>query len=149
MFKPRIVLLLPILLLSACGGEPQDTRPGQPVAHRRAAFKEMIRHVEPMGVMMRTDAFDANKFHALVNGLMLERDKPWQYFAPDTLYPPSRARAEVWSKPEQFAAEKQAFIDATDKLAAVAGTKDKQIAAEAFAAVQKTCKSCHDAFKAD
>jgi cytochrome c556 len=147
--RTRIALLLPILLLSACGGEAPDTRPGQPVAHRRAAFKEIIKSFEPMGVMIRTDEYDSAKFQSLTSSLMAERDKPWQYFLPDTLYPPSRAKAEVWSKSEQFAAEKKAFFDATDKLAAIVGTKDKHVAGEAFAAVQKTCKDCHDTFKTD
>jgi cytochrome c556 len=147
--KTRIVLLLPVLFLTACGGEPPDTHPGQPVAHRRAAFKEIIKSFEPMGVMIRGDEYDSAKFQSLTNSVMALRDKPWQYFLPDTMYPPSRSKAEVWTKADEFAAEKKAFFDATDKLAAIAGTKDKRVAGEAFSAVQKTCKDCHDAFKND
>jgi len=140
-------LLLAVLLLSACGGEPEDTRPGQPVAHRRAAFKEMIKSFEPMGVMFRSGKFNAGKFQLLVNELMARREAPWPYFQPDTLYPPSHAKPQVWSEADKFARSKQDFFDATDRLAAVAATQDARVAEEAFRAVEATCKECHQAFK--
>ncbi len=146
MSKKNAVLLLAVVAVAACG-EPQDTRPGQPVAHRRTAFKEILKAFEPMGVMLRTDAFDATKFQVQARQLMALRDGPWSYFAPDTLYPPSHAKAEVWSEAEKFAADKKAFFDATDKLAAVAGSADKNAAEAAYGAVEESCKNCHKTFK--
>lgn len=142
---PFIVLALP-LVLSACG-EPQDTRPGQPVAHRRAAFKEILEVFEPMGLILQKDSLDSRTFQALAKQLLAKRDAPWGYFAPDTLYPPSHARAEVWRDAEKFAAGKKAFFDATDKLATIAGSQDRAQLEAAYLAVQDTCKSCHKAFK--
>jgi cytochrome c556 len=146
---PRLlrVVLVSATLLVACGAEPEDTRPGQPVAHRRAAFKELIKSFEPMGVMIREDKYNPQRFAALAASVISLRDAPWQYFGPDTQYPPSRAKDEVWSRPEQFEADRKAFYDATDKLAAVAGTKDAKVAAAAFQAAEKTCRNCHDTFK--
>jgi cytochrome c556 len=135
------------VLLSACSSEPEDTRPGQPVAHRRAAFKELLREFEPMGTMLRDNAFDAQRFAAQAAKVKALSDRPWQYFEPGTQYPPSHAKDEVWSKPAEFDAQRQAFLTATDKLAAVAGTKDAKVAAAAFQAAEKTCKDCHDGFK--
>ena len=146
MHKTTVILALSAALLAACG-EPADNRPGQPVAHRRAAFKEILRVFEPMGVMVRTDEYNADRFKALATELVTKRDEPWSYFAADTLYPPSHAKAEVWSQADKFAAEKKGFMDATDKLAAVAGTKDAKQAAAAYHAVEDTCESCHKAFK--
>lgn len=145
---PRLVLLCSLAaLLTACGAEPEDTRPGQPVAHRRDAFKEMIRHFEPMGTMVRKESFNAPKFTSLASSLIAVRDKPWQYFQPDTLYPPSKATEAVWSKPAEFEAARKAFIDATDKLQSVAGTQDARTAKAAFEEVEKTCRDCHEVFK--
>ncbi|HTY99031.1 MAG TPA: cytochrome c, partial [Rhodocyclaceae bacterium] len=104
MHKTTVILALSAALLAACG-EPADNRPGQPVAHRRAAFKEILRVFEPMGVMVRTDEYDADRFKALATELVTKRDAPWSYFAADTLYPPSHAKAEVWSQADKFAAE--------------------------------------------
>jgi cytochrome c556 len=147
MTKTSILMLLSVLVLSACGGEAKDTRPGQPVAHRRAAFKAILRASEPMGVMLHEDQYDAKRFQALVGQLMTLRDKPWGYFKPDTLYPPSKAKPGVWTKADKFAADKRAFLAATDKLAAIAGTTDAIEAAHAYNAVRETCRNCHDEFK--
>ncbi len=147
MFKTTAVLLIAALILVACGDEPKDTRPGQPVAHRRAAFKEIVRTFEPMGAMLRTDSYDQKKFQLLVGEFMIRRDGPWDYFGTDTLYPPSHAKAGVWNEAEKFAANKKAFLSATDKLGAIAGTADKKIAASAYFEVEKSCKDCHDVFR--
>lgn len=142
-----VPLLIVPILLAACGGEPPDTRPGQPVAHRRAAFKELLKAFEPIGVMMRKGPYQPEQFKMLTAGVIARRDAPWPYFQPDTLYPPSRAKPGVWNDPTRFAADKKAFFDATDKLAAVAGTKDEDAARAAFEAVQSACRDCHKAFK--
>lgn len=142
----RSVLMLSALTLFACG-EPPDTHPGQPVAHRRAAFTEILKAFEPMGMMLRTDAYDPKRFQALSRQLLDRRDGPWGHFGADTLYPPSNAKAEVWQDGTTFAAAKQAFFDATDKLAAIAGTPDKMQAAAAYRAVEDSCRNCHKAFK--
>ena len=134
------------LLLSACGGEPEDTRPGQPVAHRRAAFKDLIKAFEPIGVMFRAEKFNSGKFKLQVSEVMARREAPWPYFQPDTNYPPSRSRPEVWSEPEKFERMKQDFFKATDQLAVVSGD-DARAAEAAFRAVESTCKDCHQAFK--
>jgi len=147
MSKTSILMLFSVLALAACGGEPEDTRPGQPVAHRREAFKAILRASEPMGVMLRENEYDAKRFQVLAGQLMNVRNGPWGYFAPDTLYPPSHAKPEVWSQADKFADEKKAFFDATDQLAAVAGTSDGVKAALAYKAVEEACHGCHKTFK--
>ncbi|MBX3680565.1 MAG: cytochrome c [Rhodocyclaceae bacterium] len=151
MYRKPFAILLCALALAGCNSEPEDTRPGQPVAHRRAAFKEIIKAFEPMGVMMRTDSYDAAKFKVLTAQLMARRDVPWQYFTADTLYPPSHARAEVWSEADRFAADKKAFFDATDALArvvdAAGGAPDEVTARNAYRDVEAACENCHKTFK--
>ncbi len=147
MSRKLVALLFVPVLLSACGGEAEDTRPGQPVAHRRTAFKELMKAFEPIGIMMREGPYEAEKFKPLVDGVMARRDAPWQYFQPDTLYPPSKAKPEVWSDAAGFAAEKKTFFDATDKLAAAAKTSDENSARAAAKAVEDTCRDCHKAYK--
>ena len=147
MRKLTSILLVSVLALSACGGEPADTRPGQPVAHRRAAFKEILKAFEPMGVMLRTGEYDAKRFQAWSRQLMTVRNGPWSYFKAGTQYPPSHATDAVWNDAAKFAADKQAFFDATDKLAAAAEKLDKAQAATAYEAVQNACRDCHKTFK--
>lgn len=150
MHKPSLTglaLLSAIALLTACG-EPEDTRPGQPVKQRQQAFKEIINSFEPMGVMLRKGSYDADRFLAFAEKLHAARDLPWSHFGADTHYPPTKAKAELWQQPQQFEADKQAFLQASDALLAAAQSKDKARIQPAYDAVHDSCKACHDRFKA-
>lgn len=147
MRPPRLLLaaLLP-LLLTACG-EPADTHPDKPVTHRRAAFQKILHAFEPMGVQMRKGPYDAKKFLAHASELASVKEGPWSYFGPDTNYPPTHAKAALWTEPERFASERQNFIKAVDKLLLAAESRDEQQVRPAYEAVHDTCRSCHKAFK--
>jgi cytochrome c556 len=142
-----LLLLAALTGLSACGKPVEDTRPGQPVKTRQVAFKEMLRVFEPMGTMLRTNTYHAEKFAALAGELITKRDAPWQHFGADTHYPPTKAKPEVWSKPAQFERERQAFIAATDVLLAAAQGRQAEPARKAYFKVYDLCQSCHQEFK--
>lgn len=142
-------LLLPLLLpliLTACG-EPEDTGPGQPVAHRRTAFKNILKAFEPMGVRLRSDKYEPEEFILMVKALEQTKDGPWSYFTPESNYPPTHASDKVWSEPQKFEAGRQAFFDGVGRLAQAAETRDKDKVAAAYSALQSTCKDCHQVFK--
>jgi cytochrome c556 len=145
-FKFRLFLLSTVALLAACG-EVEDTRPGQPVKTRQTAFKEIVKAFEPMGVMLRENRYDADKFAAHAERLLARRDGPWSHFGPDTNYPPTKATPDVWQQPEQFEKDKQAFLAATDALLAAARSKDKAQSEAAYDKVHEACKTCHKQFK--
>jgi cytochrome c556 len=84
------------------------------------AFKQIVKAFEPMGVMLRKDRYDADKFLPLAEALIAKREEPWSHFGADTNYPPTKATPEVWKQPEVFEKNKQAFISATDALLAAA-----------------------------
>jgi cytochrome c556 len=142
-----ICALLPILLTLAACGEAEDTHTGQPVKHRRLAFQEMLKVFEPMGTMLRTNEYDVEKFANLGAELRTRRDAPWEFFAPDTNYPPTKAKPEVWSKAGDFAAEKRAFLAATDELLTATQTGQRAQVERAYFNVYEHCQSCHKAFR--
>jgi cytochrome c556 len=144
--KFRLFLLLTVTLLSGCS-EVEDTRPGQPVKQRQVAFKEIVKAFEPMGVMLRKERYDADKFLPLAEKLVAKRDAPWSHFGPDTNYPPTKATPEVWKQPEAFARDKQSFIAATDALLVAAQSKDKGQVEKTYDTVHEACKTCHKQFK--
>jgi cytochrome c556 len=146
----RIALALPLIAvvgLAGCQPVVEDTRPGQPVKTRQVAFKEMLKVFEPMGTMFRTDRYEPEKFAGLAGELMAKREAPWRHFAPDTRYPPTKAKAEVWSDPARFERERQAFFAATDDLLTAAKTLDRATAEKAYFKAYDRCQSCHDRFK--
>ena len=144
-------LLLPLclsaLLLTACSGAVEDPLPGQPIKHRQEAFKEMLRAFEPMGTMLRADAYDPDRFAAMSATLDGLKDKPWGYFVADSQVPPTKARAEVWSRADEFERSRVAFIDAVDKLNQAAIARDKTVIGPIYDAVYKTCQDCHRSFR--
>lgn len=145
--KIHLVALLTVVFLAGCG-EVEDTRPGQPVKTRQTGFKEIIKVFEPMGVMLRENRYDADKFLTMANGLIAKRDAPWAHFGPDTNYPPTKATELVWQETERFERERVAFFNATDALLAAAQKKEKSAVDTAYKAVYETCQNCHKPFKA-
>jgi cytochrome c556 len=143
--KLLVALLLP-LAIAACG-EPADTRPGQPVAHRRAAFEKILHAFEPMGVQLRKKQYKPESFLTWAKELAAVKSEPWKYFSADTNYPPTHATPKVWSEPEQFEKEQQTFLAAADALVVAAESSDENKVALAYEAVHDHCRSCHKVFK--
>ena len=147
-FATRLTLVvLSALTLAACSSEVPDTHPDQPVTKRKQAFKAMLRSFEPMGVMLRTHGYRADEFARLANELNSRRDAPFNSFAADTHYPPTKAKAAVWERTQEFESERQKFYELTDALAAAAQTHDEASVRTAYDKVHASCKSCHDDFK--
>jgi cytochrome c556 len=144
--KPIVLFVVMFGALAGCG-QVEDTRPGQPVKTRQAAFKEMLKVFEPMGTMLRSGPFDADRFAGLTVELMTKREVPWIHFGADTNYPPTKAKAVVWSQAEQFATERKAFMAATDELSSAAQTRQVAAAEKAYFKVYEACQSCHKRFK--
>ncbi|MBI4995521.1 MAG: cytochrome c [Rhodocyclales bacterium] len=148
MRHPAVILfamLLP-LGLAACG-EPEDTGPGRPVAHRREAFKSILRAFEPIGVSLRADKYAPDRIIAMAEQLNRVKDGPWGYFTPGSDYPPSRATAKVWSEREQFEAGRRAFSAATESLLAAAAARDEARVRAAYEVLEATCRDCHKVYK--
>jgi len=148
--RPATLLLAALLplTLTACGEAP-DNHPDKPVTQRRAAFQKILKAFEPMGVQMRKGPYDAKKFLEQAQALAAVKDGPWAHFGPDSNYPPTRAKAAVWSEAERFAQERQNFLQVVDRLAVAAESRDEKQVRPAYEAVHDSCRSCHKTFKGD
>lgn len=134
--------------LTACNDIPKDTHPGQPVTKRKAIFKQIMRTLEPMGMVAneRKD-YDRQEFLASAQELKQLATQPWAFFTPDSNYPPSRAKAEVWQKPAEFKQAQEKLQTAADQLAKAAESDNLDIIRPAVKEVQKSCKACHNQFR--
>lgn len=147
MLRPLFLAIIVFPLLVTACGEPEDTRPGQPVTQRRTAFKEILKSFEPMGVQLRNQRYDAKQFAVLANHLNKAKEGPWTHFGPNTNYPPTKAKAAVWSEPEKFEASRQSFLKAAESLVVAAESHDGKLVSVAYEAVHDTCRACHKYFK--
>jgi cytochrome c556 len=60
----------------------------------------------------------------------------------------TQALADIWAKPAQFKAAMKMFSEAAPKLNAAASAGDVAAIKTAFGDVGKSCKNCHDQFRA-
>jgi cytochrome c556 len=59
----------------------------------------------------------------------------------------TRARAEIWTRPEDFKAAQKVFSDAAPKLLAAANAGDLHTVRSTYGDLGKACKNCHDTFR--
>ncbi|MDD5403780.1 MAG: cytochrome c [Sulfuricella sp.] len=143
-----LIAIAAAFALTACSGTPKDTHPGQPVTKRKAVFKHMLRALEPMGMVARDrKEYDRQEFLASAQELKHLVTQPWIYFTPDSDYPPTRAKADVWQKPAEFKQAQEKLQTAADQLAKAAESGNLDIIRPAVKEVQKSCKACHDQFR--
>lgn len=144
----QVLAIAASLLLTGCGAEPVDNHPGQPVTKRKAVFKQIMRTLEPMGMVVRNHQdYDREAFLAGARELKQLATQPWVYFTPDSNYRPTRAKAEVWQKPAEFSQAQQRFQASTDALVKVAERGDLEAIRPVLNEVEKNCQSCHRQFR--
>lgn len=61
----------------------------------------------------------------------------------------TQAKAEIWSKPAEFKTAMNNFAAAAPKLQTAANSGDVAAIKTAFANTGKTCKGCHETFRAE
>ena len=134
--------------LAGCSDEPKDTHPDQLVTKRRGVFKQFGKVLEPMGLVARDrQTYNARAFNVSAEELNKLASQPWAYFTPDSNYPPTRAKPEVWSKAADFKVAQDNYQGTTQQLLKAAQAGDLVAIRLAVDGVQKSCKSCHDSFR--
>jgi cytochrome c556 len=124
-----------------------------PVSARQDIFKQFKKDAGAMGKMVKSDAISKEEFSKLAAHLDEVAQQPWQHFPAGTASGQASkktdAKAEIWSKPTDWTKAVDGFKAETAKLKQVAAAGDTASIKNQFAAVQKSCKSCHDAFRKD
>lgn len=165
--------LTALTLLTACGGQSNGTAPAAsepapasasaPAASPTSALspKEAVKEREKlmksfkedfgtMGKMVKGETpYDAAAFQAAADNLAADADKPWVHYTPESANEESDAKPEVWSKPDEFKKEIEKFTAATAALKTAAASGKPDDVKKPFGGVGQSCKSCHDAFRAD
>jgi cytochrome c556 len=137
-------------LLLACSDAGKDTHPDQLVTKRQAIFKKFTKALEPMGLVARErNDYIKTEFMANAQALQELSKQPWVYFSAEGNYQPSRAKPEIWTRPDDFKKAQTGYLTAVDQLVAVSGSSDMPSIKAAVDEVQKSCKTCHDQFRLD
>ena len=143
-----LTLIASTAFLGACSDGAKDTHPQQLLTKRITIFKKMTKTLEPLGLVARgRQDYVKSEFVEGAQALKDLSSQPWAFFTADGNYPPTRAKPEVWSKPDEFKQAQNKYLASVDKLVEVSGSADMAAIATAVDAVQKSCKSCHDQFR--
>lgn len=147
-YTPALLAIASALLLAACDTASRDAHPDQPVSKRKAIFKQMMRTLEPLGMVARNRQ-DYKQEEFLAGALELEQlsNQPWVHFTPDSNYPPTRAKAEVWQNPMEFQQARDKFKASADQLVKAARSGNLDRVRPAVEEVEKSCKACHNQFR--
>lgn len=148
LLSSSLITIATAFALTACNDIPKDDHPGQPVTKRKAAFKQIMRTLEPMGMVARNSKdYERQEFLASAQELKKLTTQPWIYFTPDSNYAPTRAKAEVWQKPAEFKQAQENLQATVDQLAKAAESGNPDIIRPAVKEVEKNCKACHEQFR--
>jgi cytochrome c556 len=129
-----------------------DEKPAHPtVAYRHTLFEAAAKHMKMSGMIAKGEIDRP--------GDMLVHATALQGLSQDlvSLFPAGTgpdqaktdAKAEIWSKPAQFATAATAFKDATAGLVDAAKTNDKAKFGAALGKVGESCGGCHETFRAE
>lgn len=115
--------------------------------YRQATMKAVGGHMAAMAANVKGEVKHADhlKMHAAAMAGLAKA-------APDVFMKGSeggKAKADVWSKPEDFKKAMAAFQTAAANLEKASMGDDKKAFGAAFGALGKTCKGCHDSFKSE
>jgi cytochrome c556 len=118
------------------------------IAERMAAMKTMTKELKAIGEMLLGKvAFDAAAVHHHADVLHENCHKVGSMFPLGSIDPHSRAKPVIWEKPLAFHEEMQRLHRATERLAAVAASGDRDSLLISFKEVDTICKSCHETFR--
>lgn len=142
--------LLAFAMLTACSDKVKDTHPQQLVSKRQAAFKQLTKALEPMGLVAR-ERRDYIKAEFQSQALELQElsSKPWAYFTADGNYPPTRAKPSVWQDAAGFRQAQDSYLAQVEQLVKVSGSANLATIRSATDGVEKSCKTCHDQFRSE
>lgn len=117
--------------------------PEGPIRDRHELMEEVGKNAKIIGDAMK--AGDTDKVGGPATQIAAAAKKVAALFPAGSEHPKSRAKPEIWQKPDMFAAEVKSLEDAATALAKAAdeGGDVPQAAKELFAA----CKSCHTEFR--
>ena len=98
-------------------------------------------------VVREREDYNSQAFLASAKALKQLASEPWTHFTPDSNYPPTRAKPEVWQKPTDFTHARQKLEESTEKLLKAAESGNMALIRPALESVEESCKSCHQQFR--
>jgi len=118
------------------------------VKYRQSAYFMLRMNTGPLADMVMKKAdFDAEKFRYYAERVAILAQFPKDGFEQKWIAGETAAKADIWEDKTDFDEKMQALIDATQSMADISKTGDKDAMFNAFKKMGKTCKACHKKYK--
>lgn len=143
----RSILAAAVAAAVAAPAFADETNPN--IVHRQGIYKIAGGHMAGLKaiLLLGLDSQDNIAYHA--KGLQAAFAHHYKPFPPGTDKGETKAKPEIWSKPDDFKAAAQKAGAAVAKLVDAAEFNDKAGTLAAFKEVSAGCKNCHDTFRKD
>ncbi|WP_158773735.1 c-type cytochrome [Cobetia sp. L2A1] len=120
------------------------------IQYRQSVFHTLAWQFSPMGAMVKgKQDYDADEFQTRAERLALLAQLPWEGFIAGSYDGDTDALSKIDTDKTGFEKHAQALMDQSQTLSEVAATQDFAKIRVQFAATAKTCKSCHQEYRAD
>ena len=120
------------------------------VRYRQSAYFMLRMNTGPMAAMMMGKRdYDGELFRKQAERVAMIVNFTGDGFAGEWKADNSDAKADIWQNKDDFDAKMQDLFNAAQDLAKTAQAGDKDANFKAFRNMGKTCKACHDKYKAD
>ncbi|GAA3908871.1 cytochrome c [Halomonas cibimaris] len=135
---------------TASAAEPEDA-----IHYRQSAFGVIGWHFSPIADMAKGDVeYDADEFARRAQNVADLASMPWEGFVDGTYQNDGHgintdALAKIADNPDDFQQKQQDMMDEAQKLAKIAQEKDFRTSRAQLSKVGKTCKNCHDDYRAE
>ena len=137
---------LAMLAVGATAGGP---KPEDVVEYRQAMMYGLGWNVGAMGAMVKGDAaWDQKKFAFLAARAAALAPMAREGFTADTAQSKSHAKPALWENLPDFDKRTDELVAAMNKLQTVSQGGDEAASKQQFGEAVKTCKGCHDKYKA-
>jgi cytochrome c556 len=138
-----------MLLWGVAHAHMRQAEPQQSMRQSYFALLGMTLH--PMGEMVKGNIpWDASQFASWANDLAsVSQFSVERAFGPGSEMGQTRAQPDIWLNMDDFKAKLAALRLETSELARVADSGDAGAIRAQFGKTARTCKSCHDDYKAD
>lgn len=146
--RPRLILGA-LALAAAFPAAAQFQKPEDAIKYRQGSMFVMGQHFGRIGAMANGRVpFDAAAAQANADVVVALSKLPFAGFGDGTDKGTTKAKPEIWTKRADFDASAKKMQEDVVKLQAAAKSGNLDQLKAAFGDAGKTCKSCHDDFRA-
>jgi cytochrome c556 len=147
--KKALLIASAAICAAVAGSAMAQAKPEDAIAYRQGVYKIVGWNMGPMAAMVKGDRpYNKDAFAKNAANLAAVAPMALEGFGPGTdKGAPTKAKAAIWTKMDDFKAKMTKMGDEANKLAAISKTGTLDDIKKQFGALGASCKACHDDYK--